>query len=225
MGDVLIEDGKISAVGSNLSAKNAKVIDCSGKMIIPGGIDTHTHMQLPFMGTYAIDDFDSGTKAAISGGTTSHIDFAIPTQTETLTQAYNQWRDWADPKVNCDYTLHSAITSWNKDTKDHMKRMVENGVQSFKFFMAYNNVLRLDDISMYYAMDYARELGCICIVHAENGDIIQMNQEKLLKLGITGPEGHYLSRPPSVEAEATHRVITIAEHANCPVYIVHLMSR
>lgn len=113
VGDVLIEGTKIAAVGSDLTHKTAEVIDCSGKMVIPGGIDTHTHMQLPFMGTYAIDDFDSGSKAAIAGGTTSFIDFAIPTKEETLTTAYDRWRGWADPKVNCDYTLHSAITSWN----------------------------------------------------------------------------------------------------------------
>eukprot|EP00919_Chromeraceae_sp_WS-2016_P037758 GHVR01090179.1.p1 GENE.GHVR01090179.1~~GHVR01090179.1.p1 ORF type:complete len:144 (-),score=19.32 GHVR01090179.1:321-752(-) len=108
-GDVLIEDGKISEVANNISHKSAEVIDCTGKLVIPGGIDTHTHMQLPFMGTYALDDFDSGSKAAIAGGTTSFIDFAIPSKGQSLTQAYETWRGWADPKVNCDYALHSAI--------------------------------------------------------------------------------------------------------------------
>ena len=123
--DVLIEEGKIAAIGSNLTHKTAEVIDCTDKMVIPGGIDTHTHMQLPFMGTFAIDDFDSGSKASIAGGTTSFIDFAIPTRQETLSTAYDQWRKWADPKVNCDYTLHSAITSWDDNTtRDEMKKMV-----------------------------------------------------------------------------------------------------
>lgn len=201
------------------------MIDCSNKLVIPGGIDTHTHMQLPFMGTYSKDDFDTGSKAAIAGGTTSFIDFAIPNKGSPISEAYKTWRGWADPKVNCDYSLHAAIVDWNQETIDDMKRMVENGIQSFKFFMAYNNVLRLDDVSMYKAFEVARDLGALCIVHAENGDIIHENQQKLLAKGVTGPEGHYLSRPESVEAEAVHRVITIAEHANVPLYIVHLMSR
>ena len=149
--DVLIEEGKITAVGDNITHKSAEVIDCSGKMVIPGGIDTHTHMQLPFMGTHAIDDFDSGSKASIAGGTTSFIDFAIPNRGETLTSAYNTWRGWADPKVNCDYTLHAAITDWNEQTPGEMKRMVENGITSFKFFMAYKGVLSLEDNNMFRA--------------------------------------------------------------------------
>ena len=164
--DVLIEDGKIAALSSSLTHKNANVIDCSGKLLIPGGIDTHTHMQLPFMGTYAKDDFDTGSKAAIAGGTTSFIDFAIPSKGTPMREAYKTWRGWADSKVNCDYSLHAAVVDWNQETIDDMKRMVENGVQSFKFFMAYNNVLRLDDVSMYKAFEVARDLGALCIVHA-----------------------------------------------------------
>ena len=154
--DVLIENGKIASVSPNLSHKSAEVIDCSGKMVIPGGIDTHTHMQLPFMGTFAKDDFDTGSKAAISGGTTSFIDFVIPSKGMLLRDAYQTWRGWADPKVNCDYTLHAAITDWTDETPGDMKRMVENGITSFKFFMAYNGVLRLDDVSMYKAFELAR---------------------------------------------------------------------
>ena len=196
--DVLIENGKVGAVEQNLTHKTAQVIDCTNKMVIPGGIDTHTHMQLPFMGTYAVDDFDQGTKAALAGGTTSFIDFAIPSRTETNTQAYNKWRGWADPKVNCDYALHSAITSWNENTPSEMKKMVENGSQSFKFFMAYKGVLSLEDTHMIKAFEVARDLGALCIVHAENADIIEYNQKKLIDMGMTGPEGHYYSRPPSV---------------------------
>ena len=173
--DVLLEDGKITAMGANLTHKSAEVIDCSGKMVIPGGIDTHTHMQLPFMGSYAIDDFDSGSKAAIAGGTTSFIDFAIPNKGQTLSSAYETWRGWADPKVNCDYTLHAAITDWNEQTPGEMKRMVEKGITSFKFFMAYKGVLNLEDTNMFKAFEVARDLGALCIVHAENGDIVQLN--------------------------------------------------
>jgi dihydropyrimidinase len=115
-GDVLIENGKIAQISSSITHKTAEVIDCTNKLIIPGGIDTHTHMQLPFMGAYAVDDFDIGSKAAIAGGTTSFIDFAIPSQTESMSVAYERWRGWADPKVNCDYSLHATITSWNDQT-------------------------------------------------------------------------------------------------------------
>jgi len=174
--DVLLDEGKISAVGENLTHKSAEVIDCTGKMVIPGGIDTHTHMQLPFMGTFAVDDFDSGTKAALAGGTTSFIDFAIPNKGESLSKTYDTWRGWADNKVNCDYGLHAAIVDWNEQTPGEMKRLVENGVTSFKFFMAYNNVLRLNDVAMYKAFECARDLGALCMVHAENGDIIEANQ-------------------------------------------------
>ncbi len=115
-GDVLIENGKIAQIGNSITNKNAEVIDCTNKLVIPGGIDTHTHMQLPFMGAFAVDDFDTGSKAAIAGGTTSFLDFSIPSPEQSLSSAYQRWRGWADPKVNCDYSLHSAITSWNDQT-------------------------------------------------------------------------------------------------------------
>lgn len=182
-------------------------------------------MQLPFMGTEAKDDFHLGSKAAVIGGTTSFIDFVIADKGESLDSAYKRWRDKADGKVACDYALHCAITEWNDNTPQQMKSMVDCGITSFKFFMAYNKVLRVDDITLYKAFEVARDLGALCLVHAENGDLIEINQEKMIKLGITGPEGHYLSRPESIEADAVHRVLTIAEHANCPVYIVHLMSK
>lgn len=165
-GDVLIENGKIAEISNNITHKTAQVIDCTDKLVIPGGIDTHTHMQLPFMGTSAVDDFDTGSKAAIAGGTTSFIDFAIPNPDETMSVAYERWRGWADPKVNCDYALHAAITSWNASTPGEMKKMVENGITSFKFFMAYKGVLGLDDVAMYKAFETARDLGVICVVHA-----------------------------------------------------------
>lgn len=185
--DVLLEDGRITALSKDLSHKSAIVIDCSNKLLIPGGIDTHTHMQLPFMGTHAVDDFDSGSKAALAGGTTSFIDFAIPNKGQRLDDALSTWRGWADGKVNCDYALHSAIVEWHGESPAEMRRMVEAGVTSFKFFMAYNNVLRIDDNAMFKAFETARDLGALCIVHAENGDIIEANQQRLLAKGITGP--------------------------------------
>lgn len=183
----------MGSITSSLS--DVETIDCSKKLIIPGGIDTHTHMQLPFMGTDSKDDFNIGSKAAVIGGTTSFIDFVIPEKGESLDAAYKRWRDKADGKVNCDYALHCAIIEWNDNTPEQMKSMVNCGISSFKFFMAYNKVLRVDDTTLYKAFEVARDLGAICLVHAENGDLIEVNQQKLAKLGITGPEGHYLSRP------------------------------
>lgn len=224
--DVLIKNGKIEQVAVGIDAESgATVINCENKLIIPGGIDTHTHLQLPFMGTSAKDDFDIGSKAALIGGTTSFIDFIIPNKGESLITAYNRWKEMAEGKTHCDYALHCAITEWTKDTASEMKELVSRGVTSFKFFMAYNKVLRVDDDALFKAFETARDLGALCLVHAENGDLIEINQKKIADLGITGPEGHYLSRPESIEADAVHRAITIAEFANCPVYIVHLMSK
>jgi dihydropyrimidinase len=226
MSDVLLDGGKIAAVSENITHKTAKVIDCTGKMVIPGGIDTHAHMQMPFMGSFSNDDFDGGSKAALAGGTTCFLDFAIAKKGQTLMEAYNIWRGWADNKVNCDYGLHSVITNWDDvETPKEMKKMVELGVSTFKFFMAYKGELKIDDMSMMKAFDVARELGALVMVHSENGDIIYANQQRIVAKGVTGPEGHYYARPESVEAEAVHRIITIAENINCPLYIVHLMSK
>jgi dihydropyrimidinase len=141
--DVLLEEGKISAVAPNLYHKNATVVDCTDKMVIPGGIDTHVHMQFRFMGATVQDDFNTGTKAALAGGTTTIIDFAVPSKGETLTDAYNKWRGWADPQVNCDYALHAVLTDWNdNESPAQMKKMVEAGISSFKFFLAYKGALK-----------------------------------------------------------------------------------
>ncbi|EGG23855.1 dihydropyrimidinase [Cavenderia fasciculata] len=225
--DVLIIDGKIKDVGLNLVAPaGVQVVDATDKLVIPGGIDPHTHFQLPFMGTVAVDDFNIGTQAAVSGGTTFVIDFVIPTKGQSLLEAYDQWRSWADPKVNHDYGLHVAITWWGEQVSREMEILVkERGVSSFKVFMAYKNAFMVNDEEMYHIFKRCKELGALAQVHAENGDLVLEGQKKILAMGITGPEGHELSRPEELEAEATNRAITIANSVNTPVYIVHVMSK
>ncbi|KYQ88758.1 dihydropyrimidinase [Tieghemostelium lacteum] len=225
--DVLIENGKVKEIGLNLQVPvDTEIIDAEGSLLIPGGIDPHTHFQLPFMGTVAVDDFDIGTKASIAGGTTFIIDFVIPTKGQSLIAAYDQWRKWADEKVNCDYSLHVAITWWSEQVSKEMEILVkERGVNSFKVFMAYKNSFMINDEEMYQVFKRCKELGALAQVHAENGDLVHEGQKKVLEMGITGPEGHELSRPEECEAEATNRAITIANRVNTPVYIVHVMSK
>lgn len=216
--DIYIEDGKIRYVGPGsdfVVPGGSRVIDASNRLIIPGGIDPHTHMQLPFGGTVAVDDFYQGTKAAIAGGTTTILDFVLPNKGESLLEAYDRWRGWADPKVCCDYGLHVGITWWSKSVSDEMKILVEErGVNSFKVFMAYKGLYQLNDSEMYEVFERCRELGAVAMVHAENGDLVHKNTEKLLAAGVTGPEGHELSRPEEVEAEAVFRACVIAHQVN-----------
>ncbi|XP_035217248.1 dihydropyrimidinase-like [Stegodyphus dumicola] len=189
-----------------------------------GGIDPHTHFQFPFMGVTSVDDFYSGSRAALAGGTTMIMDFAIDPEASPL-DAFQKWRSWADRKVCCDYSLHVGITSWNDKTESDMEVLAkEKGVNSFKVFMTYND-FQLNDKDLLQVFEKCAKLGALAQVHAENGDIISMKQQQLLHLGITGPEGHLYSRPEDVEAEATNRAIVIANSVKCPLYVVHVMSK
>jgi len=219
--DVLIEGETVKAVGLDLDSAGAKVIDAGGAYVMPGGIDPHTHMQLPFMGTVASEDFFTGTSAAAAGGTTTIIDFVIPNPQERILDAYKKWRGWAE-KSAADYSLHVAITWWDDTVHEDMATLTkEHGVNSFKHFMAYKNAIMCDDEILVSSFTRARELGALCTVHAENGELVFRLQKEIFEKGITGPEGHPLSRPPEVEGEAANRAIRIAEVLGVPLYLVH----
>ncbi|XP_018355936.1 PREDICTED: dihydropyrimidinase isoform X4 [Trachymyrmex septentrionalis] len=225
--DVYIEDGIIRQMGRNLIIPGGtRTIDARGKYVMPGGIDPHTHFEFEFMGTKSVDDFYQGTKAAVAGGTTMIIDFVVPRKDESIVEAYERYRQSADQKVCCDYALHVAVTSWSPKVKEDMTTLVkEHGVGSFKMFMAYQDMFMLRDPELIETFKACKEIGAIAMVHAENGDLIAENAKKLLAAGVTGPEGHEMSRPEEVEAEAVNRACVIANQVNCPLYIVHVMSR
>ncbi|UNC16497.1 dihydropyrimidinase (plasmid) [Acidiphilium multivorum] len=224
-GDVLCGGGKILAVGKSLEAPTgAEIVDAEGALVIPGGIDPHTHMELPFMGTVASEDFYSGTSAGLAGGTTMIIDFVIPGREDSPLDAYHTWRGWA-AKAASDYSFHVAITSWSDRVHEEMGVLAhEHGVNSFKHFMAYKGAIMADDGVLLKSFSRALELGAIPTVHAENGEAVYHLQRSLLAEGIAGPEGHPLSRPPAVEGEAAERAITIANVLGAPLYIVHVST-
>ncbi|MEN9889778.1 MAG: dihydropyrimidinase, partial [Pseudomonadota bacterium] len=221
--DVLCVGGLITAVAPDLAAPvGATVVDAGGQYVMPGGIDPHTHMQLPFMGTVTRDDFYSGTAAALAGGTTTIIDFVIPDPKQPLMDAYRTWRGWAE-KAASDHAFHVAITWWDDSVHADMGTLVrEEGVNSFKHFMAYKNAIMCDDETLVRSFRRALELGAMPTVHAENGELVFLLQQEVKARGVTGPEGHPLSRPPAVEAEAAQRAIAIADVLNVPIYVVHV---
>ena len=219
--DVLVEGGRITEIGPNLSGD--EVLDASGCFVMPGGIDPHTHLEMPFMGTYSSDDFESGTRAALSGGTTMVVDFALPSPGQGLLDAIQMW-DNKSTRANCDYSFHMAITWWGEQVFDEMPKVVERGINTFKHFMAYKGALMVNDDEMFASFRRCGEIGAVPLVHAENGDIVADLQAKLMAEGNNGPEGHAYSRPPEVEGEATNRAIMIADMAGVPLYVVHVSS-
>ena len=219
--DILCADEQIQEVAPKLKAPaKATVIDAKDCLLLPGGIDPHTHMQLPFMGTVAADDYYSGTRAALSGGTTMIVDFCIPNPGQAPWEAYQTWRGWAEKAV-CDYSFHLATTWWSRAVARDMKRIAKEGVNTFKHFMAYKGSIMVDDEIMLASFMECAKLGGTPLVHAENGEAVDYLQRDLIKRGIRGPEGHPLSRPPEVEGEAVNRAILMARLANVPLYIVH----
>ena len=221
--DVLCQDGRIVEVGQGLQAgAGATVVDAGGQYVLPGGIDPHTHMQLPFMGTTTMDDFFTGTAAGMAGGNTTIIDFVIPNPQQNLMEAYQTWRGWAEKSAG-DYSFHMAITWWDESVRRDMGTLVQQeGINSFKHFMAYKNAIMCDDETLVSSFKRALELGAMPTVHAENGELVFLLQKEMAALGITGPEGHPLSRPPIVEGEAVNRAIAIADVLGVPIYIVHV---
>ena len=216
--DVQIENGIITAIGPNL--RGGTELDATGCYIMPGGIDPHTHLEMPFMGTYSADDFESGTRAALSGGTTMVVDFILPGQGQGLMDAAKAWHN-KSTRANCDYSYHMAVTWWGQQVFDDMADSVKAGITSFKHFMAYKGALMVNDDEMFASFRRVGDLGGVALVHAENGDVVAELTAKLLAEGNTGPEAHAYSRPPQVEGEATNRAIMIADMAGVPLYVVH----
>ena len=217
--DILVEGETIAEIGPNLTGDT--VLDASGCYVMPGGIDPHTHLEMPFMGTYSSDDFESGTRAALSGGTTMVVDFALPAPEQSLLEAITMW-DNKSTRANCDYSFHMAITWWGEQVFNEMETVVrDKGINTFKHFMAYKGALMVDDDEMFASFQRCAELGALPLVHAENGDVVAQLQAKLMAEGNNGPEAHAYSRPAEVEGEATNRAIMIADMAGVPVYIVH----
>jgi dihydropyrimidinase len=223
-GDVFVDGEKVVAIGSSLQMNADRVIDAKRKYVLPGGIDVHTHLDMPFGGTTSADDFESGTIAAAHGGTTSIVDFAIQYKGQTLHHAWETWMKKADGKAAIDYGFHMIITDLSDQVEDEMDALVRQGVTSFKLFMAYPGVFMLDDASIFRALlRTGRNGGTICM-HAENGGVIDVLVKKALAEGKTAPKYHALTRPARAEGEATHRAIALAEMADVPIYIVHLSA-
>jgi len=217
--DVLIDNGVITEIGENL--KGDTDLDATGCYVMPGGIDPHVHLEMPFMGTYSSDDFESGTRAGLSGGTTMVVDFCLPNQGESLLDAIQRW-DNKSTRANCDYSFHMAVTWWGEQVFNDMKTVVqERGINTFKHFLAYKGALMVNDDELFSSFKRLSELGATAMVHAENGDVVAEMTAKLLAEGNTGPEAHAYSRPSQVEGEATNRAIMIADMAGVPLYVVH----
>jgi dihydropyrimidinase len=218
--DVLIDGEVIKQIGEDI--KGDEYIDAEGAYVIPGGIDPHTHLEMPFMGTTAAETFETGTWAAAVGGTTMVVDFCLPGEDGSIKNAINEWHRKSAPQICSDVGYHMAITGWSEDVFNGMKDAVDMGVNSFKHFMAYKGALMIEDDEMFASFKRCKEIGALPMVHAENGDLVADMQQQMLAQGITGPEGHAYSRPPEFEGEAANRAITIADAAGVPLYIVHV---
>ena len=223
--DIKVDSGKIVEIGENLESKDCEIVDVSGSYIIPGGIDTHTHFDLDTGTTITADDFISGTKAAIAGGTTTILDFATQSKGKSLKAGLEEWHHKARNKAYCDYGFHMAITDWSDSVCDEMDEMIKQGVSSFKLYMAYKGTLQVDDSIIYKALEKSKNIGAIIGFHCENGDLVCELVDKNLKENHISPQYHAASRPPMLEAEATSRLMKIAEITKSKVCVVHLSCK
>ena len=221
--DIFIEGETVKAIGKDLQVKAEKEIDAIGKLVLPGGIDPHVHLDMPFMGTFSSDDYETGTRAALYGGTTMVIDFILQKQGRSLQSALDEWRGRSDHNCLSDYSFHMAVTDFNEDTKKEVQGLIEKeGITSFKTFMAYKGALMIDDRQMIGLMEEVKKHGGLINVHATNGDMIDYLVAKHKAEGKLSPLYHYLSQPEITEAEASERFVDMASYTGCPGYIVHL---
>lgn len=220
--DILIDGETIASIGRNLPAAGAETIDCAGKLIVPGGIDPHVHLEMPFMGTFSSDTYETGTRAALHGGTTTVIDFILQKQGYSLRAAFEEWSGRATGNAVGDYSFHMAVTDFNPGTKEEIKEMVAEGITSFKTFMAYKGALMIDDAQMVGLMQEVKKHGGLVTAHATNGDMIDTLIAQHRAAGKLSPLYHYLSQPEVTEAEASGRFADIANYTGANAYIVHL---
>src|SRR5258706_5158374 len=222
-GDIYVEDETITRIGANLDAPPAtEVIDASGKLVFPGFIDPHVHIYLPFMATFAKDTHETGSIAALVGGTTTFIEMCCPSRLDDALEGYDLWKSKAEGHSACDYSFHMSVTKFEEQTESQLREIVRDGIASFKIFLAYKNFFGVDDGEMYQTLELAKRLGVIVTAHCENAELVARLQQKLLAGGKTGPEWHEASRPESVEPEGTGRFATFLENTGATGYVVHL---
>jgi dihydropyrimidinase len=220
--DILIEDETIKAIGKDMAIQVDHMIDATGMLVLPGGIDPHVHLEMPFMGTFSSDTYETGTRAALHGGTTTVIDFILQKQGDSLRAALDEWSGRATGNAIGDYSFHMAVTDFNESTKKEIKEMISEGITSFKTFMAYKGALMIDDRQMIGLMEEVKAQGGMVTVHATNGDMIDYLVQKNVGAGNTAPIYHYLSQPEVTEAEASERFADMTNFTGCPGYIVHM---
>src|SRR6476620_9894408 len=226
VGDIYVEGERISLIGESIDVQAERVIDAAGKLVLPGLVDPHTHLDMPFGGTTTIDDVQSGQTAAAFGGTTCHVDFCIQPQVSTFAAALDEWRSKASGKQVIDMGYHIAITDLSDPERlEELATLPEQGVTSYKLFMAYKGALQVDDETLFRSMEVAAASGALVMVHAENGDAIDVLVKQALAAGHTAPHYHALTRPPETEGEATNRAIQLARVAGCPLYVVHVSCK
>ena len=226
VGDVFVEDERISLIGESLDVDADRVIEARGKYVLPGCVDPHTHLDMPFGGTVTIDDVESGQTSAAFGGTTCHVDFVIQAAGQTFAEALSGWKAKADGKQMIDMGYHMAVTDLNEGgTLEELASLPDQGVTSYKLFMAYKGVLMVDDETLFRTMEVATQTGALVMVHAENGDVIDVLVKQALEAGNTEPLYHALTRPPEAEGEATNRAIQLARLARAPLYVVHVTCK